>query len=127
MNEIKFRVFDNQEKEMSYVDLYWFEENFIREIKDIREDYVVMQYTGIKDRKGVEIYTGDILEKHIGNYKRGEVIFMHGMFCFRSIGAGIMAGSDIFVHEHSLFYREYDELVNYTVIGNIYQNPELKE
>lgn len=49
MREIKFRAWDDHHKEMIYChDLYWFEENGVREAGD--NDYILMQYTGLKDK-----------------------------------------------------------------------------
>lgn len=66
-------------------------------------DWKVMQYTGLKDKNGVDIYEGDILEREFDGF-RFEVKFRHGMFC------ACQNTNDKF-----------------EVIGNIYENPELLE
>lgn len=49
MREMKFRVWNSSHNEMVYCyDLYWFEKNGVREIGD---DYILMQYIGLKDKE----------------------------------------------------------------------------
>ena len=65
MREIKFRAWDASEKEMVswahviYDPDYWLQGLLMQE--DVDEDDVLMQYTGLKDKNGVEIYEGDIM------------------------------------------------------------------
>lgn len=75
-------------------------------------DLPLMQYTGLKDKNGVEIYEGDIIEyKTVYEWdrkpiKRAEVVFENGMFS----PAGMIM-----------------DLNRSKIIGNIYENPELLE
>lgn len=92
-------------------------------IADVTDEYIhpewwvgvdletVGQFTGLKDKTGVEIYDGDVFEIDygIGHKWREEVIFHQGCF---------MAGDEnllINVVDHG------------TVIGNIYEHPHLLE
>lgn len=68
MREIKFRIFDKrQEGFMQYDDGHFYITPKgtvwdVNENVDITENTVLMQYTGLKDENGVEIYEGDLLE-----------------------------------------------------------------
>ena len=73
------------------------------------EDLILMQYTGLKDKNGVEIYEGDILNDYS---ELGKVIFDEG--CFRVCWQGII--EDLF-----------ENCNNYEVVGNIYENSTLLE
>ena len=77
MREVKFRAWDEDSKTMVYQsdngDEYCWqigaEEIWV---ENIREDYILknklMQYTGLKDKNGVEIFEGDILCGWIGSH-----------------------------------------------------------
>ena len=75
----------------------------------------VGQYTGLKDKNGVEIYEGDIVEIIVNNniLKRCVVEFKNGIF-------GVMFDKQVeltaFPHFHNTTFE---------VIGNIYENKEL--
>jgi len=116
MREIKFRAWDKSSSEMmsheefcpddnvtdydGWVDL----DSWLRS-----DDYVIMQYTGLKDKNGKEIYEGDI-------FKKGRVKFT---IEFRD-GAFEMIGINIIsVIRLSHSYRDIE------IVGNIYENPEL--
>ncbi|WJQ03249.1 YopX family protein [Geobacillus stearothermophilus] len=77
---------------------------------------VLMQYTGLCDKNGKEIYEGDIVETDLGI---GEVVFDAGAFLIR-----IPECDDYY--EFDDFFSLYEGgcyLVE--VIGNIYETPEL--
>ena len=85
--EIKFRVWDKTKKQMFYPSnaIDWTigiqGEVFWHCGTSVRDNVVVQQYTGLKDKKGTEIYEGDIIEYHYGNESRiGYVDFFAGIY-----------------------------------------------
>jgi len=115
MIEIKFRAWD-YDNECMYDDSQVIIHNgtvFIGRIKysqQISQDTELMQYTGLKDKNGVEIYEGDILRDY-DNELIGVVSFQDGAF--------IVSWENEFCNTF--------EWSSESVIGNIYENPELLE
>lgn len=86
------------------------------------EDVVLMQSTGIKDKNGVEIYEGDILKLH--------AIFLAPDDKIGYLEYSPKYGYSIIFEGNRLYRQEYwasTNKLNYEVIGNIYENPELLE
>jgi uncharacterized phage protein (TIGR01671 family) len=90
----------------------------------VYHDSPLMQYTGIKDKEGVEIYEGDIaIDKDGLHFTVG----IGGYFSKESAGNGVhyyqIGEKDYWAIEANSFNKE----TNFKVIGNIYENPELLE
>ena len=80
--------------------------------KDWDDDVVVMEFTGLLDKSGKEIYEGDVV-KLSERYELREVIFEEGTFGWKSLVFPIITP-----------FCTVD-LTDTEVIGNIYENPEL--
>jgi uncharacterized phage protein (TIGR01671 family) len=111
MKEIKFRAWNTREKNIKYSIM----EDFSEITDDI--DNVLMQYTGLKDKNGKDIYEGDILLNT--KYGKAEVVFQYGCF-----------GIDIyspykFGNGFNSFATITADYENSEVIGNVYENPNL--
>lgn len=74
-----------------------------------------MQFTGLLDKQGVEIYEGDIVT-HNG-FEFSEVVFRKGGFQVNNMLDGLTNDEHYFLGDINL------EM--FKVIGNIYENPEL--
>ena len=117
MREIKFRAWDTEREVMTTVTHMGLDDSEVT-MKDeecIRwrapYPYIckLMQYTGIKDKNGKEIYEGDIVEFY--SNVEDEIITEKVEYHF-----GIYRAGDYFVGK---IYNKCK------VIGNIYENPEL--
>jgi uncharacterized phage protein (TIGR01671 family) len=140
MRDIKFRAWDKKRKIILQVgSIDWTKRHRIEEVwcagdksSLLGEDIELMQYTGLKDKNGKEIYEGDIVEAEGQKERYLQIIEFHNTQ--ESCGRGWI-GRNI---------KQLPNLVNKTpekdisdrfsyfcwptiwkVIGNIYENPEL--
>jgi uncharacterized phage protein (TIGR01671 family) len=112
--EIKFRAWDN-ELDCMNTDIQ--KETVLGEWLEEKERFTVMQYTGLKDKNGVEIYEGDILEHAYGIKARVVFVVEHAAFLAHYI-----------INDNAEYdYLEESRMKDVEVIGNIYENPELLE
>lgn len=121
MREIKFRAWDKKLKIMStpFTLLEAFHDYFL-----LTTDMDVMQYTGIKDPTGKEIYEGDIVKAEKSTFQCETPLevrfgFYHPL---DEVEYGWYVKGKF---ESSLVWYEIDKLDYLEVIGNIYENPEL--
>lgn len=115
MRDFKFRAWDNNIKKMIIQE----HTDRIDKILHYWETHIkttVMQYTGLKDKNGVEIYEGDIIGH---NGFLGYVAYINRGNC------NVLGYALISLINNRIFYMFCDESDNYEVIGNIYENKEL--
>ena len=119
MREIKFRAWDKDGKKMyfdgfsistsgriEYHTTYWGETSHL--------DLTLMQFTGLLDKNGKEIYERDIVQLSKTVLDKVEVFFKDGAFCVFDVN-----GKDVVPLVNNLFLEDF------IIIGNIYENPEL--
>lgn len=111
MRDIKFRAWNKEKERMhkifdSETSTEWF-------LPNLSERFEVMQYTGLKDKNGQEVYEGDILYHPVQGKRKVYYPF-----------APHVAGYGLKNIENGMS----SDLCNaqlYEIIGNIYENPDL--
>lgn len=133
MREIKFRAWDSHIKRM----IGWYDPIFLRIDENGRNtnhtmlcEYSMrrvnsnsnflkyMQYTGLKDVDGVEIYEGDIV--YLDSY--GRYLVEWG-----AVGFTTSLLEPCLELSQAMNDFDDDTASSYEIIGNIYENPELNE
>jgi len=125
MRSIKFRAWDSDEKVMLVDWRECYDWTINRAFSDT--EYKIMQYTGLKDRNGKEIYEGDIIERQeYPYYNNGLRNYLSVVDWFDEDAcwyANIYAVSDRVVG--SACGGILGEYSDWEVIGNIYENGDL--
>ena len=124
MRKIKFRAWDTRTRCWADYGIDLINPNYPKkdeqrtlEIDTNISNIEIMQYAGLKDKLGVEIYEGDIVKAQIdeNNYKIFEVRFYNQSFA---------------LHNKKGHYSYFCNIANklgkvFEVIGNIYEDKEL--
>lgn len=124
---IKFRAFDKLTQTMYVVKNIDFERETINTAQLIDDDgqqiydapfsdVNLMQYTGLQDKNGKEIYEGDILEEDPNIKSRFEVVWDKHWSRFKLDCTRVC---------NHVQYPEWNRGQNMKVIGNIYQHSNL--
>lgn len=135
MREIKFRAWDKDEKRMIYLANNMGSQTHLQlnnhswgVFEPDSEDYygiasansnlgdILMQYTGLKDKNGNEIYEGDIVKCD----------YFTGIVDYRENAGLYLIGNEKEGKAITFFDIQMSKAI-VEVIGNIYENPELLE
>lgn len=140
MKEIKFRVWNQTEKKMfSPFSLYEYVEGsnkFLNE--ETKEgnllfpiDTLFLEFIGLGDKNGKEIYEGDILKTiFCKSIARNDIWYERYVVICREIshwGYRFEAETikDIKRKKDKQLLKDFDDFSEFVVVGNIYENPEL--
>jgi len=127
MREIKFRAWNKYTKTLFVatslaLDKWWKSMGVVGYDEEGNLfDLEVMQYTGLKDCRGIEYYEGDLVSNNLGTDKESirEVRFIDGCWKLVRIKGNSRLPKEILLAEFCG--------LNMPVVGNIHSNPELLE
>lgn len=142
MREIRFRAWDKIQEKMCYgllnerwsprtmiwLDgrIFSYDERGEKYDKDISDEFILMQCTGLKDKNGNDIYESDVLTPIAYKATKEfncQIVWYKGMFTFQADDKLHKIYDPLFrsLNRGALAKNEY------IILGNIWENPELLE
>lgn len=143
--EIKFRAWDKDRKiiikdeDIDHIDfkkkiVYWYDiegsydengDTEWRQVQAVSANIELMQFTGLKDKNGKEIYEGDVFKGRDTFGSPHPDDFHSQRFIGKVIWdlCGFRVEYPLGKCDHN--YSDFTDIDNIEIIGNIYENPEL--
>lgn len=121
--EIKFRYWNNKEKRMYYQSERGWDDfpNLLPAKYNQKDEW--LEYTGLKDKNGKEIYEGDIVK--IGNTIYKVSFTFKGSIEISELTKKDYMGGWLFSPIKAKFGKYFTSYPSLEVIGNIYENKNL--
>ena len=127
MRQIKFRAWDGEQMlNRTLFDRNWYtwDNKLVKGAMPDDINYLkTMQYTGLKDKNGKEVYEGDV-------FKKGEDTYLvacedtHSGFIWHKIYDSWL-DRNVYNEKRISWLSETDSNSYYEIIGNIHETPEL--
>jgi len=113
--QLKFKIYDKNDTNCIIGPFNW---NKLPQFL-FPENFTLLQYTGLKDKNGKEIYEGDVIKYHRVFEKKREVIELTSCIKFQdgAFGFDMKGFNDMFM--------SLGDDSDIEVIGNIFENSEL--
>ena len=138
MRELKFRVWDTTRKKF-IIDFVLSPDGYVMcegsphlYYEGMHETKIeLIQYTGLKDKNGKEIYEGDILccphypANGSWHYLYHKVMWDEKLAIWKTVSIGNKEGEEITAHGNPPLWVYIKAEKEFEIIGNIYENPEL--
>lgn len=128
MREIKFRAFSD--KQNRYIDMYWDFDIVDGILKQVPRSAIsdkkiaaIEQYTGLKDKNGVEIYEGDVISASVFGFRETGIVEYSpfGEWVFGNIRLNeFMSSLEVIgnIHENADLLVDDTDLISPDDIGN---------
>ena len=132
IREIKFRFWGKNTGDWFYASSVHI--HMSGKLLQIPENIILMQYTGLKDWEGTEIYEGDLL---VHRYPAGQSIYKavidtikhnaEGLdFTYHGVHLVFISSTDNYVHNNTTgLETDYPSTSILEIVGNIYEHPHL--
>ena len=129
---MKFRAWNKESKCMivdSPISMASIMRDYIRKAYNINQEligkeYIIMQFTGLSDKNGIEIYEGDVISMDIWNggdniEEESETDVFFGVVEWDNTRACYIISGD------EIQLMDDEDYITLEIFGNIYENPNL--